>query len=110
MIFPRFRYGARAIFVCLALLFLHVTSSFARDFPPSSRIGRFANFERPFVKIGSKTFRLAPAARIIDTNNRLIQPSNLPAGARVVYKLEDTTGFVHDIWLLAPNEAVSILQ
>jgi hypothetical protein len=96
--------------VCLALLFLHVTSSLARDFPPASKTGRFANFERPFVRIGSKTFRLAPAARIIDTNNRLIQPNNVPVGARVVYKIEDTTGFVHDIWLLAPNEVVNILQ
>ena len=98
------------MFVCLALLFLHVTSSLARDFPPASKTGRFVNFERPFVKIGSKTFRLAPAARIIDTNNRLIQPIHLPVGARVVYKIEDTTGFVHDVWLLAPNEVVNILQ
>ncbi len=62
------------------------------------------------MKIGSNTFRLAAAARIIDANNRLIPPTSLPVGARVVYKLEDTTGFIREIWLLAPNEVVNILQ
>ncbi len=99
----------RALVVCLALAIFHVASSQARDFPRSSKIGRLAGFERPFVKIGSNTLRLAPAARIIDAENRLVQPNALPGGARIVYKLEDTTGFVHDIWLLAPNEVVNIL-
>ena len=108
MTFPRYRYGVRAFVVCLVLPILYVASSQARDFPRSSKTGRLANFERPFVGIGSNTFRLAPAARIIDANNRLVLPTSLPVGARIVYKLEDTTGFVHDIWLLAPNEVVKI--
>jgi hypothetical protein len=96
--------------VVFALLFVHVTSTQAREFPRLSKTGRLVSFERPFVKIGSNTFQLAPAARIIDANNRLLLPTSLPIGARIVYKLEDTTGFVHNIWLLAPNEVVNIAQ
>lgn len=100
----------RAFIVALALLFVHVTSTQAREFPRLSKIGRLISFERPFVKIGANTFQLAPAAQIIDANNRLLLPTSLPVGARIVYKLEDTTGFVHNIWLLAPNEVVNIAR
>ncbi|MDQ3260046.1 MAG: hypothetical protein M3Q00_04550 [Pseudomonadota bacterium] len=62
------------------------------------------------MKIGSNTFRLASATPIIDASNRLIPPASLPIGAQIVYKLEDTTAFVHNIRLLAPNKAVNILQ
>ena len=82
----------------------------ARDFPPLSKTGTLRAFERPFVKIGSTTFQLAPAARIFDQNNRLIQPESLPAGAEVVYKIEAQTGLLHDLWLLLPDETVTILQ
>ena len=99
----------RVFLSCLALLLLYVDLAHARDFPPSSKVGRLAGFERPYVRIESNTFQLAPAARTFDANNRLVQPSTLPIGARVVYKLEAATGFVHTIWLLAPNEVVNIL-
>jgi hypothetical protein len=100
----------RALVGCLVLSILHVSTLQAREFPRLSKTGRLAGFERPFVRIGSNTFRLAPAARIIDADNRLVLPDALPRGARIVYRLEDTTGFVHDIWLLAPREVVNILQ
>jgi cell division protein FtsW (lipid II flippase) len=110
LIATQIRYSARAFVVCFALSLLYAASSQARDFPRSSQTGRITAFERPFVTIGSKAYQLAPAARIIDTGNRLIQPSTLPVGARVVYRIENTTGFVHDVWLLAPNEVATIRQ
>ncbi len=110
MTYPRNRFGVRAFIVALVLLFVHVTSTQARDFPRLSKTGRLTSFERPFVKIGSNTFQLAPAAQMIDANTRLLLPTSLPVGARIVYKLEDTTGFGHNIWLLAPNEFVNIAR
>jgi hypothetical protein len=108
LILLRFRHGARVFIGCLALLYFCVESAQARDFPRSSKVGRLAAFERPFVRIGSNTFQLAPAARTFDANNRLIQPSIVPIGAHIVYKLEAATGFVHVMWMLAPNEVVNI--
>jgi hypothetical protein len=107
---PLIRTGLRAFLFGLLLSVLSIGVAVARDFPPLSKVGTLRGFERPFVRIGSKTFQLAPAARIFDQNNRLILPATLPAGARVVYKLEAQTGFLHELWLLLPGETVTILQ
>jgi hypothetical protein len=100
----------RALILSLLLSFFSFNLALARDFPPLSKTGTLRGFDRPFVKIGSKTYQLAPAARIFDQNNRLIQPATLPAGAKIVYKLEVQTGFLHELWLLLPGEIVTILQ
>jgi hypothetical protein len=100
----------RTIVSCLLLSIAFFVQAQARDFPPLSKPGTLRGFERPFVKIGSKTYRLAPAARIFDQENRLIQPVVLDSGLKIVYKLEAQTGYVHVIWLLAPGEAVRIQQ
>ena len=94
----------------MLLSFASIGHTQARDFPAFSKPGILKEFARPLVKIGSNTFQLAPAARIFDQNNRLIQPTTLPAGAKIIYKLDARTGFVHAIWLLAPGETVSIEQ
>ena len=96
-------------FVFSAVLsLLLVGHSYSRDFPPLSKRGTLNGFERPFVKIGSLTYRLAPAALIRDQSNSIILPAILPVGAKVVYKLEVQTGLLHELWLLAPSEVVTI--
>jgi hypothetical protein len=106
----RIRSGAHAFVLSLLFSFVFVDVAIARDFPPLSKIGTLRSFDRPFVTIGSKTYQLAPGARIFDQSNRLILPATLPAGAKVVYKLEAQTGFLHELWLLLPGETVTILQ
>ncbi len=110
MIYPRLRFGVHTIVVYLLLSVALMSHAQARDFPPLSKLGTLRGFERPLVKIGSKTYRLAPAARIFDQENRLIQPASLIAGVKIIYKLEAQTGYVHAIWLLAPGETVTIQQ
>ena len=110
MIYLRLRFGVRTYVLYLLLSLALMSHVQARDFPPLSKPGTLRGFERPLVKIGSKTYRLAPAARIFDQDNRLIQPTTLDTGVKVVYKLEAQTGYVHAIWLLAPDETVTIQQ
>jgi hypothetical protein len=97
------------IFVSFLLLGVFLIGhSHAREFPALSKAGTLRGFDRPFVKIGSTTYQLAPAARIIDQGNRLIQPATLPSGAKIIYKIEAQTGLLHNLWLLAPGEVVTI--
>ena len=89
---------------------MFAANAVAREFPPLSKRGTLKLFDRPFVTIGSKTYQLAPGAKIIDQSNRIILPALLPAGAKIVYKLEEQTGLIHELWLLAPGETVTVQQ
>ncbi len=97
-----------AFSILFSILFLGHAA--ARDFPPQSKSGTLNAFDRPYVKIGSTTYQLAPGARIRDQSNGIILPATLPIGAKVIYTLEATTGFLFEIWLLAPGEIVTIQQ
>jgi hypothetical protein len=106
----KFPSGVCRFLVCGFLCFLFVAQAYARDFPPQSKAGTLNGFDRPYVKIGATTFQLAPGARIRDQNNGIILPATLPSGAKVIYKLEATTGYLFEMWLLAPGEIVTIQQ
>jgi hypothetical protein len=106
----RLHSGVRLLVSCLLLSLLFAGHASAREFPPLSKRGTLKLFDRPFVTIGPNTFQLAPGARIIDQSNRIILPALLPAGAKIVYKLEEQTGFIRELWLLAPGETVTIQQ
>ncbi len=108
MIDLKLRSGVRTLVFSVLLSLFLVGHTYSRDFPPISKRGTLNEFERPFVKIGSQTYRLSPGALIRDQSNSIILPAILPAGAKVVYKLEPQTGFLHELWLLAPGEVVTI--
>ena len=62
----------------------------------------------PLVAIDGVQTRLSPGARIRDTNNMLVLSGAL-AGQTVptVYK-RDSTGLVHEVWLLTPEEYAKV--
>jgi hypothetical protein len=57
----------------------------------------------PSVKIGSRTLRLTPGARIYDTSNRTLVHAQLPPGAEVLYS-RDQTGDIQRIYILTEQE------
>lgn len=76
-----------------------------RTLPKNATPGKLVRFEQPMVTIDDKTYRLAPGLRAFDQDNRLIFPSQIAVGGKILYQLEPNTGFVKALWLLTPEEA-----
>jgi hypothetical protein len=92
---------------CLMLCLIGAVQ--ARDFPASAKTGELKSTDYPFVKIDDKQMRLAPGARVFDLNNRIILPTLLPAGVKILYETE-SSGLVLTIWLLTAEEAARPIQ
>ena len=67
-----------------------------------SMIGVMTAGALPEVTIDGKPMRLAPGARIYNSSNLTITPSQVPANSRIRYKT-DATGLVSQVWLLPPE-------
>jgi hypothetical protein len=63
----------------------------------------------PMVKIGSRTLRLSPGARIYDRSNRTIVHAQLPPGAEVLYST-DQAGDIQRMYILSDDELVRLRQ
>ena len=74
-----------------------------RVLPQNLKVGQINGHSYPEVKIGGETYRLAPGARIYDTFNRMIFPTQLPQSAKVFYQL-DLSGLLIQLWLPTPEE------
>lgn len=74
-----------------------------RLLPQNAQVGQVNGYNYPEVKIGGKTYQFAPGARIYDTFNRIILPTQLPQSAKVFYQL-DPVGLLIQIWLPTPEE------
>ncbi len=61
--------------------------------------GRIEVTEWPNVKIDRKELRAAPGARILNTNNMMVTPNQIPPNARVSYEL-DGMGQIRTIRIL----------
>jgi hypothetical protein len=70
--------------------------------PDGSRVGIMSTGQLPEITIDGKAMRLAPGARIYNPGNLTITPNQVPANARVRYKV-DATGLVNQVWVL-PSE------
>jgi hypothetical protein len=90
--------GAAAPAVALA------QESVTREAPKDVVLGKMTVSLPPLIQIDGKDDRLAPGARIRDVRNLLVLSGAL-AGSTVpvVYK-RDTSGLVHDVWILTPDE------
>jgi hypothetical protein len=75
-----------------------------RQFPASARYGELQAFQYPQARIGGKTLRLGPGARIHGEQNLIIMPGAVPSKADVLYRV-DLNGDVLEMWLLTPEEA-----
>ncbi len=72
--------------------------------PADARYGELKAFRHPEARIGDKALRLAPGAKIYNTQNLIIMPVAMPQQAKVLYRL-DTGGEIIELWLLTPAEA-----
>ena len=94
-------------FLFLFLMLFALAADAGRFLPQNVQVGEIKGHNYPEVKIGGETYRLAPGARIYDTFNRTIVPTQLPQSAKVFYQL-DPSGFLIKIWLPTPEEAAGM--
>jgi len=76
-----------------------------RAFPQNALRGAIVMGVAPEIQLNGERARLAPGARIRDTNNMAIVPGGLVGGRYLVNYTFDTSGLVKDVWILRPEEA-----
>jgi hypothetical protein len=76
-----------------------------RTFPAKALRGTLVVQAPPEILLDGKTDRLSPGARIRDARNMLAMSGALTGQALVVNYLRDSTGLVHEVWILTPDEA-----
>ncbi len=99
--------SALAAALCLGLFTAATAHAQAvqREFPAKAVRGSMVVVQPPLVAMDDKPTRFAPGARILDTNNRLVQPSTLLNQELTVNYTVDLRGQVHQVWLLSEAEA-----
>jgi len=75
-----------------------------RTIPADTQRGWTVEVSMTAVRIGGKTFRLAPGARLFNAQNLMITPNQLPPDVLVRYQL-DGTGQLRALWILTEAEA-----
>ncbi|HET7670480.1 MAG TPA: hypothetical protein VFK84_08725 [Burkholderiales bacterium] len=90
--------------VLIALLASASAAAQLRTIPADAKPAQMSHVGENVVAVDGKPAQLAAGAQIRDEANRIIQPTALPAGARVKYAL-DANGHVHRVWILTPQEA-----
>jgi hypothetical protein len=75
-----------------------------RTIPQDAQRGAIRHVQEMIVDIDGTQRRLAPAAQIRDTANRIVVPTAIPPGTLAKYRL-DKDGFVLQVWFLTPEEA-----
>jgi hypothetical protein len=93
----------------LACLIAIVTSALpaaaARTFPEKATRGELNAHQYPYMKIGDKTFRLAPGGKIYNHSNLIIMPVSLQTQNAQIFYLIDMQGDLSKVWLLTDEEA-----
>lgn len=89
--------------ILIAILLLPGYVQAQRALPQQGFVGTLTDYRYPEVRVDDKILRLSPAARIINYNNLLILPDNMPRPVRVLYQI-DVAGNIKGIWLLTEAE------
>ena len=76
-----------------------------RAFPQNALRGAIVIGVAPEIQLNGDPARLAPGARIRDTENMMVVPSALIGGRYLVNYTLDLSGGVKDVWILRPEEA-----
>src|ERR1700733_4483559 len=98
----------RALFLLVAsLLALPVAAQVQRAFPQNALRGAIVFGAAPDIALNGQPARLAPGARIRDTNNLTVVPGGLIGGRYLVNFTVDLYGLVKDVWILTPDEAAN---
>jgi len=79
--------------------------NYQRQFPAAALRGTLKVTAPPQVTINGKPERLAPGARIRNTNNLLLLSASLVGQALTVNYLRDPQGQIREVWLLSATEA-----
>ncbi len=95
-----------AVFAWLAAGAAHAQNLVQRTFPQAALRGEITFGTPPEVRVNDQPARLSPGARIRGRDNMLVMSATLVGQRAVVnYRLEPTTGLVHEVWLLRDDEA-----
>ena len=76
-----------------------------RPFPPNAQRGILVVTYPPVIQLNGQTDRLSPGARIRGMNNMLILSGAIVGQTLLVNFVRNTTGEVHDVWVLTDAEA-----
>ena len=95
-------------FVVALVLFATAAAALAqlRTIPQEAVRGTIRHVQEMIVEIDGTQRRLAEGARIRDTSNRIVVPTEIPPGTLVKYLL-DPEGVVLQVWFLTDEEAKS---
>lgn len=78
----------------------------ARNFPETALRGELQITAMPEVTLNGKTIRTTPGFRLFDAKNHLVFANTLQGQRFTVnYVIEPSTQWLHQAWILTPEEA-----
>ena len=87
-------------------VYAQATPAGMRNFPDNAQRGLMQVAPLPELTINGKRLRTTPGFRLFDTQNRLVFAHTLQGQTLTVnYVIEPSTGWLHQVWLLTPEEA-----
>jgi hypothetical protein len=95
----------RVFLISLTLLAgLVQAQGFIREAPGDVKHGHITIATPPEIVLDGKPDRLSPGVRIRDVNNMLVLSASLAGKTVPVVYRRDSTGLVHEAWILTPDE------
>jgi hypothetical protein len=79
-----------------------------RPFPAVALRGEIAFGQPPEIQLNGQPARLSPGARIRGANNLILMSGALLGYSAVVHYVVDSTGLVHDVWILTDAERAKL--
>jgi len=76
-----------------------------RPFPANALRGLMQVTTPPLILLNGQPARLAPGARIKNTNNLIVLSASLVGQQLLVNYVTDPQGLLHEVWILTPAEA-----
>jgi hypothetical protein len=101
---PATRVAASALCAGLAAWVLCSPAHAQRNFPAHALRGELSVVQAPEVRLNGRVARLAPGARIRDSNNMLAMSGTLTGNTYTVNYTVERGGLLLDVWLLTPQE------
>ena len=81
------------------------TATPARNFPETAQRGELLITAMPEVTLNGKTIRTTPGFRLFDAKNHLVFANTLQGQRLTVnYVIEPSTQWLHQAWILTPEE------
>ena len=75
-----------------------------RRFPRNALRGEIAFTGFPQITLNGQSAQLAPGGRVKDATNQMAMPGALLGNRYIVNFTVDSSGLVHDVWILRPDE------